>query len=223
MTNRIIKAIKANKSILLFIILMSVFRSAVADWYTVPSGSMKPTIIEGDRLYADKMAYDLRVPFTHISLYKIADPQRGDIIIFESTAADNRLVKRVIGVPGDVIALTDNVLSINGNTLAYQPISATDSSEDKIEQLFSETSTVNHLVRTSNSGSRLSNFSEVTVPEGHYLALGDNRDHSSDSRVIGFVPRDEIIAKTSSVVMSFDYDNYYIPRSERFLHSLIEG
>ncbi|MCL1046759.1 signal peptidase I [Shewanella electrodiphila] len=223
MTNRIIKAIKANKSILLFIILMSVFRSAVADWYTVPSGSMKPTIIEGDRLYADKMAYDLRVPFTHISLYKIADPQRGDIIIFESTAADNRLVKRVIGIPGDVIALTDNVLSINGKTLAYQPISATDSSEDKIEQLFSETSTVNHFVRNSNSGSRLSNFSEVTVPEGHYLALGDNRDHSSDSRVIGFVPRDEIIAKTSSVVMSFDYDNYYIPRSERFLHSLIEG
>ncbi|MDO6620904.1 signal peptidase I [Shewanella sp. 10N.286.51.B2] len=223
MNNAVVKAIKANKSLLLFIMLMCVFRSAVADWYTVPSGSMKPTIIEGDRLYADKMAYDLRVPFTHISLYKIADPQRGDIIIFESTAADNRLVKRVIGIPGDVIALTDNVLSINGKTLAYQPISATDSSEDKIEQLFSETSTVNHFVRTSNSGSRLSNFSEVTVPEGHYLALGDNRDHSSDSRVIGFVPRDEIIAKTSSVVMSFDYDNYYIPRSERFLHSLIKG
>ncbi|WP_144208211.1 signal peptidase I [Shewanella donghaensis] len=219
MNNAVVKAIKANKSLLLFIMLMCVFRSAVADWYTVPSGSMKPTIIEGDRLYADKMAYDIRVPFTHISLYKMADPQRGDIIIFESDAADNRLVKRVIGLPGDVIALTNNVLSINGETLTYELISSTQSTADKIERLLD----IDHLVRTNDKGSTLSSFSAVKVPDGHYLALGDNRDRSSDSRVIGFVPRDEIIAKTSSVVMSFDYDNYYLPRTDRLFHSLIEG
>ncbi|MFC1519708.1 signal peptidase I [Pseudomonadota bacterium] len=219
MSHAVVKAIKANKSFLLFIMLMCVFRSTVADWYTVPSGSMKPTIIEGDRLYADKMAYDIRVPFTHISLYKMAEPQRGDIIIFESDAADNRLVKRVIGLPGDVIALTNNVLSINGETLTYELISSTHLTVDKIERLLD----IDHLVRTNDKGSILSSFAAVKVPEGHYLALGDNRDRSSDSRVIGFVPRDEIIAKTSRVVMSFDYDNYYLPRTERLFHSLIEG
>ena len=120
MNNLISSYWKDNRSFLLFILLMMVFRSAIADWNDVPTGSMKPTIIEGDRILVNKMAYDLRVPFTHIPLLKRADPVRGDIIIFDSSAADKRLVKRVIGLPGEVIAMRNNRLIINGRQLAYQ-------------------------------------------------------------------------------------------------------
>src|SRR6187402_3582202 len=90
---------KENKSFFIFVVLMLVFRSALADWNTVPTGSMKPTILEGDRIAVNKLAYDLRVPFTAISLLKLADPERGDIVVFESKASAKRLVKRVIGLP----------------------------------------------------------------------------------------------------------------------------
>src|SRR5687768_2214405 len=95
--------LKENRGFILFIFLMLVFRSSFADWNTVPTGSMKPTIVEGDRIWVNKLAYDVRIPFTSISVHQIADPQRGDIVVFDSKAAGNRLVKRVIGLPGDVV------------------------------------------------------------------------------------------------------------------------
>ena len=216
MRNSIRRILKEHKTFFLFIILMTVFRSSIADWNTVPTGSMKPTIIEGDRILVNKMAYDIRVPFTHHSLYNIADPARGDIIIFDSKVSHLKLVKRVIGVPGDVVELTDNVLRVNGETLSYEDLSSTSVTQDKSEDLLG----VQHNVRVRKAGSSLSSFQPVRVPDGFYLALGDNRDNSSDSRVIGFVPRREIVGRTRSVVLSFDYDNYYIPRSDRFFHTL---
>ena len=207
---------KNNKLFFLFISLMLVFRSAVADWNEVPTGSMKPTIVEGDRIFVNKMAYDLRVPFTHISLVKIADPARSDIIIFDSVASDKKLVKRVIGIPGDVISMTDNVLSINGQVLTYQPLKSNANLPSLQENLFGDT----HNININKSGSSLSNFSEVTVPENQFLVLGDNRDNSADSRVIGFVPREEIVGQAKSVIVSLNYDNYYLPRSERLFQSL---
>ena len=95
------------------------FRSACADWNTVPTGSMNPTIIEGDRIAVNKMAYDLRIPFTHISLRKLGDPERGDIAVFDSKVSDKRLVKRVIGVPGDRVAMINNQLLINDAVIDY--------------------------------------------------------------------------------------------------------
>lgn len=207
---------KENKSFILFIVLMFVFRSAVADWNTVPTGSMKPTILEGDRILVNKMAYDLRVPFTHISLRKISDPERGDIIVFDSKVSDKRLVKRVVGVPGDKVEMRDNTLYINGEALSYMDVSSDGSIVDKREDLLG----VEHMMRVRKPGSYFSTFAPVVVPADGYLALGDNRDNSADSRVIGFVPRDEIVGRTKSVVMSFNYDNYYIPRSDRYFHTL---
>ena len=205
-----------NKSFFLFISLMLVFRSAVADWNEVPTGSMKPTIVEGDRIFVNKMAYDLRVPFTHISLMKIAEPQRSDIIIFDSVAADKKLVKRIIGVPGDVISMKDNVLSINGKTLSYKPLGKTNNIVSHTEDLLGN----KHPINTKMPGSKLSNFSAVKVPNDQFLVLGDNRDNSADSRVIGFVPRTEIVGKAKNVIVSLNYDNYYLPRGDRFLQEL---
>src|SRR5258708_31927955 len=103
MKSGLIKAWREYRGFALFIILMIIFRSALADWNVVPTGSMKPTILEGDRILVNKLAYDFRVPLTHIALYRFADPSRGDIVVFDSRAADTRLVKRVIGLPCDIV------------------------------------------------------------------------------------------------------------------------
>jgi len=217
MKKMLLKLWKENKALLVFISLMLVFRSAVADWNDVPTGSMKPTIVEGDRIFINKMAYDIRVPFTHISLVKLAEPQPNDIIIFDSVASDKRLVKRVIGVPGDKVSMKNNRLFINGQAIAYK------AKELGIKSHHKSIETINgqsHTIRLNNVASQLANFSAVTVPADKYLVLGDNRDNSADSRVIGFVPRDEIIGRSSKVAFSLNYDNYFLPRSERFFHQL---
>ncbi|MAA93221.1 MULTISPECIES: signal peptidase I [unclassified Arsukibacterium] len=222
--NKIKQFWRNNRGFVVFIGLMLVFRSAVADWNDVPSGSMQPTIEIGDRILVNKMAYDVRLPFSTVSLFKLADPKRGDIVIFASEAAENRLVKRVVGMPGDVVAMRQNVLTINGRQLAYHQ--AEEATEKQAATLSSEVllteqlGSVAHPVKLAPLSSVLADFAPVQVPAGHYLVLGDNRDNSADSRVIGFVPRHEIVGRAGKVLFSLDYDNYYLPRSERFLASL---
>ncbi|MFT5573960.1 MAG: signal peptidase I [Cryomorphaceae bacterium] len=84
---------------------MFVFRSSLADWNVVPTGSMQPTIVEGDRILVNKMAYDLRLPFAHIPIMQLKNPERGDIIVVDSKVSKKRLVKRVIGILGDVVLM----------------------------------------------------------------------------------------------------------------------
>lgn len=209
------------KALLLFIVLMSVFRSSIADWNDVPTGSMKPTIIEGDRIVINKLAYDLRVPFTHYSLLRMADPERGDIVIFDSQAVNKRLVKRVVGLPGDEISMWNNILYINGQRLDYTNLNANVEHIEREEDLLG----VNHRIQVKPavgglSGSLMANMAPVTVPPDHYFVLGDNRDNSSDSRVIGFIPREEIIGRSRTVALSLNYERAYLPRGDRFLHRL---
>ena len=106
--------IKENWGFILFALVLFASRSSFADWYMVPTGSMLPTIVEGDRILVNKMAYRLEVPFTDIEIMKTGQPKRGDIVVFNSKKAANRLVKRLIGEPGDRIAMRDNKLIING-------------------------------------------------------------------------------------------------------------
>ncbi|KKO45269.1 signal peptidase [Arsukibacterium ikkense] len=222
--NKLKQLWRANRGLIVFICLMFVFRSAVADWNDVPTGSMQPTIEIGDRILVNKMAYDLRLPFSTVSMLKRADPKRGDIVIFASEAAGSRLVKRVIGVPGDVVAMQQNVLSINGQQLAYEAEdmakARVDAAAEHAVLLTEQLEGIRHAVKLAPASGGLASFAPVRVPEGHYLVLGDNRDNSADSRVIGFVPRHEIVGRAGKVLFSLDYDNYYLPRSERFLAAL---
>ena len=204
----------------IFLALMLLFRSAVADWYVVPTGSMKPTIVEGDRIFVNKMAYDVRVPFTHISLYRVDDPKRGDIVVFDSERAGKRLVKRVIGEPGDVVWMDRNRLFVNGQQAAYRFVS-----EPEVEMgavVYEEVlQGLSHAMAVDPyQKSPLQSFAPVVVPEGQYLVLGDNRDNSADSRVYGFVDRDSVLGRSSAVLVSLDYENYFLPRSERFFQGL---
>ena len=217
MKHTLVRLWRENRGFALFVVLMVVFRSVLADWNAVPTGSMKPTIIEGDRILVDKLAYDLRIPLTHISVHRFADPQRGDIVVFDSAAADTRLVKRVIGLPGDLVQMRDERLEINGVAARYLEFEQMGGALFVVEEYAGMT----HRIRLDPAGpGPLSTFGPVRVPQGQYLVLGDNRDDSADSRVYGFVPREEIVGRSKTVVLSFDYDRYYLPRADRYFHVL---
>ncbi|MBX2848014.1 MAG: signal peptidase I [Acidiferrobacterales bacterium] len=209
---------KEYKSLLIFVVLIVCFRSAVADYSAVPTGSMQPTIIEGDVILINKMAYDLRVPLTHTSLLRIAEPQRGDIIIFDSKVSDLRLVKRVIGIPGDTLEIIDKQLIVNGKKLPY--LSNDGSYENGILDVTEDLLGIEHSVRLMPLRSQYSNFPATVVPDDTVFVMGDSRDNSVDSRAIGFVPRNEIIGRTRRTLASFDLENAFAPRSQRFLHQL---
>ena len=141
-----------NKGFIAFMLCMVMFRSALADWSVVPTGSMQPTIQIGDRIFIDKAAYDIRLPLTHVSLLHLADPSRGDIVVLDSHAADERLVKRVIGIPGDEVAMRANVLYINGVAARYTPMSVQGIHDDRLDPAryaVEQVDGMRHLVRLS--------------------------------------------------------------------------
>ena len=217
---KIAKFLARNKGIITVMLCMVMFRSAIADWNIVPTGSMQPTIEIGDRILVDRMAYDLRLPLTHISLLHLADPQRGDIVVLDSHAAHERLVKRVIGLPGDRITMRGNVLYINGRAASYSTTEHSGIHEDRQNPAHYEIERygrTRHAIRLSDHWpSPASNFSLVTVPAGQYLLLGDDRDNSMDSRYLGFFPRGEIIGRSRYVVASLDPSHHHLPRTRRF-------
>ena len=212
----------------LFIAIMLMFRSAIADWNQVPTGSMIPSILAGDRIVVNKTAYDLRLPFTFVRLARWADPERSDVVTFESPMDGRLLVKRVIGVPGDTVELRNNTLYINDQAAEYKPLEPS-SLPDPLrtvspyievaqETILGETRTV--MTRRQQHSQARSSFGPIEVPEGAYLVLGDNRDNSQDYRFIGFVERDLILGRANSIAFSLDYDNYYTPRGDRFFRDL---
>src|SRR4029079_4207775 len=125
------KAFYEIKVFLVMILVISSLRSALADWNDVPTGSMKPTIQEGDRVVVNKLAYDLKVPFTTIEVLHWGDPQRGDIVVLFSPVDGVRLVKRVIAVPGDRIAMLNNQLYVNGTAAQVAPLRGPVSDEEQ--------------------------------------------------------------------------------------------
>ncbi|MBS3796511.1 signal peptidase I [Pseudoalteromonas sp. BDTF-M6] len=211
------KALKNNWGLILFLACLFTMRSSFADWYRVPSGSMLPTIEIGDQITVNKMAYDLRIPFTEYSLMRTGEPKRGDIVVFQSAAADELLIKRVIGLPGDTITMENEILTINGEPLSYSVTSDNTNALLAIEQL----GEVKHAIRIDKTRSGASgNFASVLIPADYYLMMGDNRRNSADSRFYGLVPRSELKGKAHHVAYSLDYDDHYLPRSERFGKSL---
>ena len=179
---------------------------------------MTPTLLDGDKVWVNKLAYDVKIPFTEVSLAQLSDPQRGDIVIIDSAVANKRLVKRIVGLPGDTIYMQNNALVINGISADYDILEQNERDIIIQEHLPDRT----HQVRLSsgliNRNGR--SYGPTLVPEGNYFVLGDNRDNSADSRVYSFVPRGEIIGRSSSVVFSLDSNNKYFPRSDRFLSGL---
>jgi signal peptidase I len=209
-------------SILVALLVAGSFKSAIADWNVVPSGSMNPTILEGDRIFVNKLAYDLKVPFTTRHLAEWSDPRRGDIVVFFSPQDDKRLVKRVVGLPGDAIALENNHLLVNGNAVVYEPIAQSKRMPSDADRFCVQEDLTGkkHPIQIIPRQPAPRTFGPVTVPEGHYLMMGDNRDNSADSRYFGFVPRDRIVGRATAVVISLNILDRYQPRWERFFTEL---
>ncbi len=213
------------RPILVIVIVCGSFRSAVADWNDVPTGSMKPTIVEGDRIFVNKLAYGLRFPFTSWRMIDFSQPQRGDIVVFFSPDDGIRMVKRVIGLPGDRLELRNNRIFINGGPASYSafsraPSAGLDESGSSNQLVGQETIDGRaHPVMMRGRGSR-QDYGPFTVPADQYFLMGDNRDNSRDSRWFGPVARDLIVGRTSAVVFSLNAENHFLPILERFFHSL---
>ena len=201
-------------------------KSSLADFNWVPSGSMKPTILEGDFVFVNKAAYDLRIPLTLRRVATWADPQRGDIVICFSPDEGTRLIKRVVGLPGDTLEMRQNRLFINGQ-FAQQSQMALEEAEalaglfqgDRVftrEQLGS----INHAITSNPAVQALRSFGPVRVPDQQYFVMGDNRDNSRDSRIFGFVDRRSIVGKAVGVAGSFNIKDKFQPRIDRFFQEL---
>jgi signal peptidase I len=214
------------KVFLIVLVVMGTFRSAVADWNDVPSGSMKPTILEGDRIFVNKLAYDLKVPFTRWRIATWDDPKRGDIVILASPSDGTRLVKRVVGLPGDSLVLRNNRLFINGLAVTYDSLDDIQVSDFQHQSWPPRVLAREHLGERTHPmmitpvRSTIRSFGPIQIPAGSYFVMGDNRDESSDSRFFGYVTRDRIVGRATAVAASVDPGHYYLPRWGRFFSSL---
>ncbi len=211
---------------LIVLLGMLLFRSVVLDWNVVPSGSMRPTIVEGDYIFVNKLAYDLKFPFTNQAVLHWAEPARGEIVVFTPPGETERFVKRIVGGPGDVLEMRDNVLFVNGEPAAHQPLERaaylaalpTASPDDHF--LREAVAGRARAITLSTGAHSPDSFEPIAVPPGHYFVMGDNRDNSKDSRYFGPVARERIVGRSSVLAASLDPAHGRKPRWERFLRPL---
>ncbi|HEY0334243.1 MAG TPA: signal peptidase I [Stenotrophomonas sp.] len=166
------------------LLLLSVARSSFANHYQVPSGSMQPTLMPGDRVVVDMCSYGLRLPFTNHLLLRGEQPARGSVVVFDSPADGTRLIKRVVAVGGDEVALHEGHLSINGRPLAI------DANQESFDGLRAQ------LDLRDGGGPDIAG---MTVPAGQLLMLGDHRGNSLDGRYFGLVESDRVYGRALGV------------------------
>jgi signal peptidase I len=216
--------VRDNKSFLMFLCLIGVFRSAVAELNAIPSGSMRPNLLEGDVVLVNRTAYSLKVPLTDVVLARLGEPARGEVVTFHSPRDGERLIKRVIALPGDVVEMRDERLVINGKPADYAlgefAREAIGGSQVEAVRLTETVGGQHHRIQLLPEVDAARTFGPLTVPRDQYLVLGDNRDNSADSRYIGMIPRDMLIGRAERVVVSADYLGNWLPRPDRFGMSL---
>ncbi len=197
-----------------------IFRSVIGDWNQVPTGSMSPTIAVGDQVVVDKRAYGIRLPFSSTRLIDWQAPKRGDIVTFESPVDGTLYVKRIVAGPGDMVAMHDNLLAVNGIEATYREVSQSSSpGYVTLEETLLDSSRLVKF-RQNPSPETIRSFGPVILPEATYLMLGDNRDESFDSRYFGFVEQAAILGRARAIAFSLDYERSFQLRPERALAAL---
>ena len=164
-------------------------RSSLADHYLVPTGSMIPTVEPDDHVLVDKLAYGLRLPLLGDYVAHFAPPARGDVVVLRSPDDGTVLLKRVVGVPGDRIAVMDGALVIDGRA-----IPVVERGGASIEEL----GAAEHAISLAYGGGP--DYGPLAVPAGRYLVMGDNRGNSRDGRTFGLVARDAIMGRVEAVI-----------------------
>lgn len=213
--------LKDNRSFILFLCCFGFFRMAVADWNPIPSGSMRPTLLEGDVVLVNRLAYDFKLPLTDVVVAELGEPQRGDVVTFASPKDGVRLIKRLVALPGDVVEMRNEVLFINGVAGEYlAPVAVSEPLEGgqtPAIQVRERVAGHERAVQVLPELNAMRSFGPLQVPAGQYFFLGDNRDNSADSRYIGMVPRHLLIGRAHRVLVSANILGNWMPRWERTL------
>jgi signal peptidase I len=180
------------KTLSVIIVLAVFLRSTVVEAFKIPSGSMRPTLREGDYIFVWKLSYGIRLPFMQKAVYEFAMPKRGNVVVFtrpddpntKENEASTNIIKRVIGLPGDKIEVSGSKLFVNGELM------------------------VEDYARWEDGGTLEGNFGPQVVPDGHVLLLGDNRDHSKDGRFWNypFLPVENI--KGRAFIIYWSWSNF---------------
>jgi len=229
-SSRMLHWIGGNAKFVAFVLLLGVFRTAIADWNPIPSASMHPNLLEGDVVFVNRLAFDVKVPLTDVVVAHTGDPKRGDIVTFSSPENGTRLIKRVIGVPGDTIEMRGKRLYVNGIVASYDDLGLADEPlaprgvkalhlEEKLSTGNENAGNRHEIQWLARRGQR-DDFGPLAIPTDHYLMLGDNRDNSEDSRWFGLVPREKLIGRAERILVSADYKDTWALRFGRFGKSL---
>ncbi|MDR1661268.1 MAG: signal peptidase I [Azoarcus sp.] len=208
-----------------FPVVLAVFflRSFIVEPYKIPSGSMIPTLLEGDFILVNKFTYGIRLPVIDLKIFDIDQPKRGEVMVFRYPRDPSQnYIKRVVGLPGDEVKYFDKRLAINGKAVemteagSYRHAKAFYDLPKYTEKLGEAAHDI--LIKTDAPpyvpGAKNYKFREnctytghgfsCMVPAGHYLVMGDNRDNSADSRVWGFVPEENIVGRAFFIWFNFD-------------------
>ena len=193
-----------------------ILRSFIAEPFRIPSGSMMPTLLVGDFILVNKFAYGLRLPSINKKIVDIGTPERGDVVVFrypKEPAVD--YIKRTVALPGDTISYQNKILTINGQEMPQVNVGNYVGIGSGLEQtgwakLVESIGEIEHAILKNPqapnlpAGCRVLRSGTITVPEGHYFVMGDNRDNSNDSRCWGFVPEENLVGKAFAIWMNWD-------------------
>ncbi len=198
--NTIIDYSRSFFPVLLFVL---VIRSFIFEPFRIPSGSMMPTLLQGDYIFVKKYSFGLRLPVLDKKIIETGEPERGDVVVFRLPSEPSiNYIKRVIGLPGDEIVYEGHRLTVNGELIAVTrdaDLPNASAAARYIEQLGDR----KHAIIVTNPRNAMRD-GKFTVPDGHYFMMGDNRDNSRDSRFIGAIPETHLVGEAVRIWMHMD-------------------
>jgi len=197
--------IEYAKSFFPVLLIVLILRSFLVEPFQIPTGSMIPTLEVGDFILVNKYAYGVRLPVIGTKIVDVADPERGDVMVFIPPHVDSYYIKRVIGLPGDTIRYEDKRLFVNGELIGekfVEDIVIDTNLGDLAGTLHTEIiNGVEHATQHITGVTRQRSRTTWVIPNGHYFMMGDNRDNSSDSREWGTVQEKDIVGRAIAVWM----------------------